>query len=86
MGWPRRQAGKAADSQAAAAEQQQATVDAAAAQAAQQVQAQQAPPPPAAAPAEDDPIAKIKQLGELNAQGLLSDEEFAAAKSKLLGI
>ena len=81
------QAKKAANSQAAAADQQQAMVDAAAAQAAQQVQAQQAPPPPAAAaPAEDDPIAKIKQLGELNAQGLLSDEEFAAAKSKLLGI
>ena len=79
------QAKKAANSQAAAADQQQAMVDAAAAQAAQQVQAQQAPPPPAAA-AEDDPIAKIKQLGELNAQGLLSDEEFAAAKSKLLGI
>lgn len=46
------------------------------------------PPPPAApaAPAADDPIAKIRELGELNAQGLLSDDEFAAAKAKLLGI
>jgi len=40
----------------------------------------------AAAPAEDDQITKIKELGELHAQGLLSDEEFAAAKSKILGI
>jgi hypothetical protein len=48
-------------------------------------------PPPAASPpspdaAGDDPIAKIKELGELHAQGLLTDEEFTAAKSKLLGI
>lgn len=34
----------------------------------------------------DDPVAKVKQLGELHAQGLLTDEEFAAAKAKALGI
>jgi hypothetical protein len=34
-----------------------------------------------------DPTAeKIKQLGELHASGALTDEEFAAAKAKALGI
>ena len=31
-------------------------------------------------------MAKLRQLGELHAQGLLTDDEFAAAKAKLLGI
>ena len=39
-----------------------------------------------AAPAEDDPTEKIKQLADLHAQGMLTDEEFAAAKKKALGI
>ncbi|CAB4866749.1 unannotated protein [freshwater metagenome] len=42
------------------------------------------PAPVAAAPAADDPIAKVKELAELHAQGILTDEEFAAAKAKLL--
>ncbi len=43
-----------------------------------------APPPPAAAL---DPTAeKINQLAELHASGALTDEEFAAAKAKALGI
>jgi hypothetical protein len=42
-----------------------------------------APPPPAAAPA-DDPIEKIKELASLRDSGVLTEEEFAAAKSKLL--
>lgn len=55
-----------------------------------QLQAQQttqaaAPAPAAAAPAED-PLAEIKRLGELKEAGLLTDEEFSAAKAKLLGI
>ncbi len=29
---------------------------------------------------------QLKQLGELHTAGVLSDEEFAAAKAKLLGI
>jgi hypothetical protein len=37
-----------------------------------------------AAPAQDDLTAKLKQLADLHAQGVLSDEEFAAAKQKLL--
>jgi len=47
-------------------------------------QYEQAPPPPAAAPA-PDPIAQLKQLGELHEQGILTDEEFAAQKAKILG-
>jgi hypothetical protein len=39
---------------------------------------------PAAAPA-PDPIEQLKQLGELRQQGVLTDEEFAAQKAKLLG-
>ena len=51
------------------------------------MQAQQAAaPPPAAAPAAsgDDFMAKLQQLVQLNQAGVLSDEEFAAAKAKLL--
>jgi hypothetical protein len=53
---------------------------------AQQEQAQQpqyveAPP---AAPAVD-PVAQLKQLAELHQQGVLTDEEFAAQKAKILG-
>lgn len=48
------------------------------------VYAQPAPvaAPPVAAP---DPIEQLKQLGELHAQGVLTDAEFAAQKAKLLG-
>ena len=42
------------------------------------------PPPPPAAPA-PDPIEQLKQLGELKQQGILTDEEFAAQKAKILG-
>jgi Short C-terminal domain len=44
-------------------------------------------PQPAApaAPAAPDPIAQLKQLGELHQQGVLTDEEFAAQKARLLG-
>ena len=59
---------------------------------------QQAPPPPqyyapppvqyapAPAPQEEDVISQIERLGALKAQGLLTDEEFAAQKAKLLGM
>jgi len=56
-------------------------------------QYQQAPPPapapaPAAAPAADepDPVAEIERLGQLHAKGLLTDDEFTAAKKKALGL
>jgi len=48
-----------------------------------------APPPPSAAqPAADDMTGKIdqlKQLADLKAQGVLSDEEFEAQKRRVLG-
>jgi hypothetical protein len=43
------------------------------------------PPPPAPAPAAPDPIAQLKELAELRQQGILTDEEFAAQKAKILG-
>jgi hypothetical protein len=44
-----------------------------------------APAPAAPAAPAADPIAQLKQLGELHAQGVLTDDEFAAQKAKLLG-
>ena len=44
----------------------------------------QAPPP--AAPPEDPTVEKINELAQLHASGALTDEEFAAAKAKALGI
>ena len=41
------------------------------------------PPPPPAAPA-PDPIEQLRQLGELKQQGILTEEEFAAQKAKIL--
>ena len=49
----------------------------------------QAPPPPPPAPeapAEEDMVGKITQLAKLRDAGVLSDEEFSAAKAKLLGM
>jgi hypothetical protein len=41
--------------------------------------------PPQAAPAPSaDPIQKLKELGELRDKGVLTDEEFAAQKAKIL--
>ena len=42
-------------------------------------EAQQAPPA-------DDKTAELQNLAQLHSQGVLTDEEFAAAKAKLLGI
>lgn len=49
------------------------------------LQAQQAAPA-AAAPAEDPTMAELQKLSELHNQGILTDDEFAAAKKKALGI
>src|SRR4051794_18164200 len=71
-----RQNAKAQDQAAEQADQQAAE------------QAAQSAPPPAAAPAEpapaDDLIGQLERLGSLHAQGLLTDDEFAAAKRSLL--
>jgi hypothetical protein len=48
--------------------------------------AAQAPAPAPAAPAQDELTAKLEQLANLHAQGILSDEEFASAKAKALGL
>jgi hypothetical protein len=67
-------ANQAAEQQA----QQQAAYDAGA----QQAMAQQAP----AAPAEDDQMAQLEKLAQMHNAGILTDEEFAAAKAKALGL
>ena len=79
----RRQAAKYADRDAEIAAQRD-----------QAYQQQTAPPPEApqaAAPeapqpaSQTDVIEQLKGLGELKAQGILTDEEFAAQKAKILG-
>lgn len=67
----RRQAGRWAEQ-----EQQQAY----------QQQAYAPPPQAAAAPADDsaDRLEQLKQLGELKAQGVLTEAEFQAEKNKIL--
>lgn len=57
----------------------------------QQAPQQYAPPPPAQEYYEppvqqNDPIEQLERLGALYAQGLLTEDEFAAQKAKLLGI
>ena len=48
---------------------------------AQQPQYAPQQPPPAPAP---DPIAQLKDLAELKSQGILTEDEFAAQKAKIL--
>jgi hypothetical protein len=48
---------------------------------AEQQQAYAAPPPPAAGP---DQFEQLTQLGQLHEQGILTDEEFAVQKAKIL--
>ncbi len=79
--------------------QQKQQAGAAQAQAAAQQEAAQAaqaapPPPPAPAAPQDAPPAagsgdlmdQLERLGNLKTSGLLSDEEFSAAKAQLLGL
>ena len=81
------------DQQQYEAAQQQAQLDAAAqaavaqqqaAYAQQQYVAQTAPAPAAAPAGGTDVVAELQKLATLKEQGILSDEEFAAAKAKLL--
>jgi Short C-terminal domain len=54
---------------------------------AQQPAYQEPPPPPPPAPAAaagPDPIEQLKELGALHEQGILTDDEFAAQKAKIL--
>ncbi|NEN05943.1 SHOCT domain-containing protein [Diaminobutyricibacter tongyongensis] len=77
---------QAAEAQAYEQQQQQAQMQYAAQQAvaAQQAQQAAAAPAPAAAPS-NDMMAQLQNLASMHSQGILSDEEFAAAKAKLLG-
>ncbi len=45
-----------------------------------------AAPPPAPAAAADDVGAQLEKLAQLHTSGVLTDEEFAAGKAKILGI
>lgn len=47
-------------------------------------QYQEPAPAPAAAPPEDDRFEQLKQLGELKQQGVLTEEEFAGEKARIL--
>jgi len=76
-GVSRRQQGRAEqEAQAQAYQQQQA--------AAQQQYAQ--PAPAAQPPTAGDLTTRLKELADLNAAGAITDEEFSAAKGKLLGM
>lgn len=48
-------------------------------------QAYAAPPPPPPPAQEADPIERLKELGQLHESGVLTDQEFADAKAKILG-
>lgn len=48
-------------------------------------QQQQAPPPPAAPSQSSAMLDQLNQLAALHQQGVLTDDEFSAAKAKLFG-
>jgi hypothetical protein len=43
------------------------------------------PAPPPASSGTDDTLEKLRQLADLKAQGILTEEEFAAQKARILG-
>jgi hypothetical protein len=51
---------------------------------AQQPTYAEAPPPPPAEPSTDDKLTQLKELGELKAAGVLTEEEFQNQKAKIL--
>jgi len=73
---------KATQQAQAQAQQQAAVADAKQQGAAEALQQQAAP---AAGGMDDATIAQLKQLADLHTSGVLSDEEFTAAKKKILG-
>lgn len=82
----RRQAEKYAgrDAQIYADRQQAYAETQAPQQAPQQVVYQQAPPPPPPTDSGDPTIEKLKELASLRDQGILTDEEFAQQKARVL--
>jgi hypothetical protein len=79
-----RSANKQAAAQQQQAAMQQAAYEQGAADAAAAAAAAPPPPPPAPAASGTDVLEQLTKLGELKAAGVLTDEEFAAAKAKLL--
>ncbi len=77
-----RQDQKYAAREQAAYDQQQAAYDQGAADAA--VQQPPPPAPPAPSAGGGDVMAELEKLADMKSKGLLSDEEFAAAKAKIL--
>jgi Short C-terminal domain len=81
-------AGKRTAQRRAEQEGQQADQDARISDLEQQQAAQQAPPqasPPPAPSASSPMIDQLNQLAALHQQGVLTDDEFSAAKAKLIG-
>jgi hypothetical protein len=81
-------ANKQAEQAAYEADQDQRISDLEQQQPYQQPPPQQPPPqqaPPQQAPASSPMIDQLNQLADLHQQGVLTDEEFAAAKAKLFG-
>ena len=75
----RRQAGRFAERDAAIAADRQRAFD-------QQFAEPSAPPAPQPPyPLAPDPIQQLKELATLKAQGILTEEEFAAQKARVLG-
>jgi hypothetical protein len=81
-GVARRQQAKYAEQDANTAAQEQAAYEQQQAMA-QQAAAQQAAAQPAAAP-QADVVGQLKELAALKDQGILTEEEFAAQKAKIL--
>lgn len=52
----------------------------------QQEVPQQAPAPVAAPTDTNDQLGELEKLGQLHAQGILTDEEFSAKKAQILGL
>lgn len=76
---------RAAEEQRRAAEEQQRFDDAVQRSLAQQAPAFSPAPPPASADS-GERIALLQQLAELKQQGILTDEEFASEKARILGL
>ena len=68
------------------AQQDQAQYEQQQQQYAQPVYAAPPPAPAPPAPAADDVGAQLEKLAQLHTSGVLTDEEFAAGKAKILGI
>ncbi|WP_256794978.1 SHOCT domain-containing protein [Terrabacter sp. Ter38] len=74
---------QAADAQAQ--QQQEAAAQAAATEAQAPPPPPPPPPPPAPVPAADDVLDSLERLAALHAQGILTDEELAQQKARILG-